>query len=79
MTDVFARRLLLAFEPGHALESVDEAAAVLAEHLGWDDGQVAAQIAEYNEWLDKLAVPDPSGPRSETFGAGVKLSAGASK
>ena len=33
-TDVLARRVLLAFEPGHGLESVDEAAAVLAEHLG---------------------------------------------
>ncbi len=79
LTDVFARRVLLAFEPGHALESVDEAAAVLAEHLGWDDAEVAAQIAEYHQWLDKLAVPDPSGPRSESFGAGVPAPAGVSR
>jgi len=79
LTDVFARRVLLAFEPGHALESVDEAAAVLAEHLGWDDAAVAAQIAEYRQWLDKLAVPDPSGPRSESFGAGVPAPAGVSR
>ena len=30
------------------------------------------------QWLDKLAVPDPSGPRSESFGAGVRRPAGAS-
>jgi glycerol-3-phosphate dehydrogenase len=78
LTDVFARRVLLAFEPGHALESVDEAAAVLAEHLGWDDAATAAQIAEYQQWLDKLAVPDPAGPRSESFGAGVPAPAGVS-
>ncbi len=69
LTDVLARRLLLAFEPGHALESVDEVAFILAKHLGWTDDDVAAQIAEYREWLNKLAVPDPSGPRSESFGA----------
>jgi len=78
LTDVFARRVLLAFEPGHALESVGTAAAVLAEHLGWNDAAVAAQIAEYHHWLDKLAVPDPSGPRSESFGAGVPAPAGVS-
>ncbi len=79
LTDVFARRVLLAFEPGHALESVDEAAALLAEHLGWDDAAAAAQIAEYHQWLDKLAVPDPTGPRSESFGAGVPAPAAASR
>jgi glycerol-3-phosphate dehydrogenase len=79
LTDVFARRVLLAFEPGHALESVDEAAAVLAAHLGWDKETVTAQIADYHEWLDKLAVPDPSGPRSESFGAGEPVPTGASR
>jgi glycerol-3-phosphate dehydrogenase len=79
LTDVFARRVLLAFEPGHALESVDEAAALLAEHLGWDDDAVTAQIGDYQRWLDKLAVPDPSGPRSESFGAGVPAPAAASR
>ncbi len=79
LTDVFARRVLLAFEPGHGLESVDEAAAVLAAHLGWDDAAVRAQIADYHEWLNKLAVPDPAGPRSESFGAGQPVPSGASR
>jgi len=79
LTDVFARRVLLAFEPGHGLTSVDASAAVLATHLGWDDSEKAVQIAEYHDWLDKLAVPDPSGPRSESFGAGEPVSTGASR
>jgi glycerol-3-phosphate dehydrogenase len=79
LTDIFARRVLLAFEPGHGLESVDQACDVLAAHLGWDDAAVAAQVAEYNEWLGKLAVPDPSGPRSESFGAGDPVPTGASR
>jgi glycerol-3-phosphate dehydrogenase len=79
LTDIFARRVLLAFEPGHGLESVDQACGVLAAHLGWDDAAVAAQVTEYHEWLDKLAVPDPSGPRSESFGAGDPVPAGASR
>ena len=79
LTDVLARRVLLAFETGHALESVDDIAAVLASHLGWDADTVAAQIAEYRQWLDKLAVPDPAGPRSESFGAGNPVPAGASR
>jgi glycerol-3-phosphate dehydrogenase len=79
LTDVFARRVLLAFEPGHAVESVDQAAAILAAHLGWDDAAVTAQIAEYHQWLDKLKVPDPAGPRSESFGAGTPAPTGASR
>ena len=71
LTDVLARRVLLAFEPGHALEQIDDIAKTLADHQDWDDEQVRAQIAEYKGWLDKLKVPDPDGPRSESFGAGV--------
>jgi glycerol-3-phosphate dehydrogenase len=71
LTDVLARRVLLAFEPGHALEQVDDIAKTLADHLEWDADQVAREIADYEGWLDKLKVPDPDGPRSESFGAGV--------
>jgi glycerol-3-phosphate dehydrogenase len=71
LTDVLARRVLLAFEPGHALDQIDDIAKTLADHLEWDDDQVRAQIAEYEGWLDKLKVPDPDGPRSASFGAGV--------
>lgn len=71
LTDVLARRVLLAFEPGHGLEVVEEAAGVLGDHLGWDDDRRAAEIAGYRTWLERLAVPDESGPRSATFGAGA--------
>ncbi len=75
LTDVLARRVMIAFEPDHGLDSIDELAGVLAEHLGWDDAARAAQIAEYRHWLDKLAVPDPAGPRSESFGASSPVKA----
>ncbi len=60
LTDVLARRVLLAFEPGHGLESVDSAADLLAAHLGWDAEQRAAQIEEYHAWLQRLGVPRPA-------------------
>lgn len=57
LTDVLARRVLLAFEPDHGLESLDDLTAVLASRLGWDDAQVEAEVAEYRTWLTRLAVP----------------------
>ena len=63
--------VLLAFEPGHGLEVVDEAARVLGDHLGWDAERRAAEVAGYCSWLERLAVPDASGARSLSFGAGA--------
>jgi glycerol-3-phosphate dehydrogenase len=57
LADVLARRTLLAFEPGHALESVDKIAAVLGDRVGWDENRREAEIAGYKRWLDHLAVP----------------------
>ncbi|GEP40012.1 glycerol-3-phosphate dehydrogenase [Nocardioides psychrotolerans] len=57
LTDVLARRVLLAFEPGHGLDVVDAAAELLGELLGWSGGDRAAEIAEYQQWLTRLAVP----------------------
>ena len=71
LTDVLARRVLLAFEPGHGLDVVDDAADVLGTHLGWDPAQRAEEVADYRRWLERLAVPDPAGPRSSSFGAGA--------
>ena len=75
LADVLARRVLLAFEPGHGLDSLDRAVTVLGDHLGWDDSRRASEVAGYRSWLDRLAVPDPSGPRSLSFGAGASTSA----
>lgn len=66
LTDVLARRLLLAFEPGHGLESVDQAVAILGEELGWSAEQRAAEVAEYHEWLTRLAVPAGATVRVDT-------------
>ena len=57
LTDVLARRVLLAFEPGHALESLDRVVHVLASREGWDEVRVKAEVVEYHEWLQRLAVP----------------------
>ncbi|RLV50945.1 glycerol-3-phosphate dehydrogenase/oxidase [Nocardioides mangrovicus] len=59
LTDVLARRLLLAFEPGHGREAAGRAADLLGERLGWSSEQRASQLAEYEEWLTRLAVPAP--------------------
>ena len=57
LTDVLARRVLLAFQPGHALESVDAIAQLIGERMGWSTNQCASEISEYRAWLSHLAVP----------------------
>jgi glycerol-3-phosphate dehydrogenase len=57
LADVLARRVGLAFEPGHGLGSVDRAAALLGDRLGWDDDRRKNEIEGYRRWLDHLAVP----------------------
>lgn len=61
LTDVLARRMLLAFEPGHGLAVVERAAAVMGAERGWDDERQAAEIRGYREWLERLAVPSRVG------------------
>ncbi|RXZ51664.1 glycerol-3-phosphate dehydrogenase [Agromyces binzhouensis] len=57
LTDVFARRSLLAFEPSHGLRGAARAAEILGERLGWDADERRAQVAGYERWLDHLRVP----------------------
>ena len=70
LADVLARRTLTAFEPGHGLNSVDEIVAVVGDQLGWSHDRRVEEIAGYQSWLSHLAIPDPNGPRSSSFGAG---------
>lgn len=60
LADVFARRVLLAFEPGHGRAGVERAALIIGDRLGWDTAEREAQIAEYERWLDHLRVPAPA-------------------
>ena len=69
LTDVLARRVLVAFEPGHGLEVVGDLVAVVGERLGWDEHRRAGEVEGYRTWLDHLAIPDQGGPRSSSFGA----------
>ena len=57
LADVFSRRILLAFEPGHGLAGAKRAAEILGEHLGWDAKRRKAELAGYEKWLDHLRVP----------------------
>lgn len=72
LTDVMARRVLLAFEPGHGRAALGAIVEVLASHLAWDADRRAREVAEYEAWLGHLAVPDPSGSRSDSSGAVTK-------
>lgn len=61
LADVMARRTLLAFAPGHGLESVDAIADLLTSRFGWDAARRAAEIRDYETWLSHLSVPGRSG------------------
>ncbi len=76
LADILARRTLTAFEPGHGLESVDAIVDVIAPVAGWDGERRATEVAAYRLWLGHLAIPDPNGPRSSSFGAGAATSEG---
>jgi glycerol-3-phosphate dehydrogenase len=57
LTDIYARRILLAFEPGHGLESVQRACEIVGKRKGWDKALIAKNIKEYQVWLEHLKVP----------------------
>ena len=73
LTDIMARRLLLAFETGHGLNILDKIAKISAAEFGWSQTVTELQIANYRAWLDHLAVPDQAGSRSTSFGAGITV------
>ena len=75
LADVMARRMVLAFEKGHGLHLIDSIADIVGGELGWDSDERNRQIAGYSEWLNHLAIPDESGPRSTSFGAGITVEA----
>ncbi len=68
LTDVLARRLVIAFDPDHGYGSLDRSVDRLGRLLGWDDARRSAEIAEYVEWVNRLAVPGSQGlsPRQRT-------------
>jgi glycerol-3-phosphate dehydrogenase len=57
LTDLFARRLLLAFHPDHGLAAVERAAEIVAPYRGWKAGDKKENIRQYRQWLDHLRVP----------------------
>ena len=75
LADVLARRVLVAFEPGHGLDVLDVLVDVVASRLGWDENRRVTEADGYRCWLSHLAIPDPNGPRSSSFGAGSATAA----
>jgi glycerol-3-phosphate dehydrogenase len=61
LADVMARRVLLAFAPGHGLESLGVIADLLARSFNWDNARRAAEIKDYEMWLSLVAVPGRPG------------------
>ena len=74
--EVLSAVLAEADPDGRGLDVVDAAARVLGDHLGWGADRRDAEVAAYRGWLGHLAVPDASGTRSVSFGAGAPSKSG---
>lgn len=71
LADVMSRRVLLAFAPGHGLESLPAITDVLAKSFGWDAARRSAEIAGYHRWLSHLEVPGRTGIGGVAAGQGA--------
>ena len=57
LTDLFARRTMLAFEPSHGLAGAARAAEIVGTHQKWSAAEQREEVEEYSRWLDHLRVP----------------------
>lgn len=57
LSDVLMRRTMIGLEPGQGLGSVERAAEILGEHLGWDSGRRSAEVEAYRQYLRRFEVP----------------------
>ena len=57
LTDLFARRTMLAFEPSHGLGGLARAAEIVGKHQEWSAADRREEMDEYVQWLDHLRVP----------------------
>jgi glycerol-3-phosphate dehydrogenase len=63
LDDVLQRRTHVAIEDrDHGMSAARRVAVVMARELGWDDAEIARQIAEYERRTALLAVPDLPAP-----------------
>ncbi len=53
LSDVLLRRTMAGYGPRVALDSVEAAARVAVEHLGWDEGRAEREVREYREWIER--------------------------
>ncbi len=57
LADVLLRRLRVGWSACHALDGVERAAGVMAQHFGWPPGRIAREIASYEGELREALVP----------------------
>jgi glycerol-3-phosphate dehydrogenase len=63
LDDVLERRTHVAMEDReHGMGAAERVAACMARELGWDDAEIARQIADYEHRTALLAVPDLRAP-----------------
>lgn len=57
LADALMRRTMIGLEPGQGLGSVERAAGILGEHLGWDSERRSAEVEAYRRYLRRFGVP----------------------
>ena len=73
LTDALVRRTMVGMSAGQGLGSLDRAAKILAEHLGWDSDRTDREIADYRRYIRRFEVPgrgELAGSASGTYGTG---------
>ena len=73
LSDVMARRLVLAFEPDHGLENIDRISTIVAVEKGWSESRRQSEIVDYREWLGHLAVPGRDYSSVESRVKGIEI------
>jgi glycerol-3-phosphate dehydrogenase len=51
LSDFLLRRTLLGFQPDQGLAAVNQVAALMAREAGWTPTRMAAEIADFREWV----------------------------
>lgn len=68
LTDVLMRRTMVGLSADRGLGSVERAAQILAQHLGWDPERVADEIEAYRRYVRRFDVPSREGSVTSKLG-----------
>ncbi len=70
LTDALMRRTMVGLSPGLGLGSVERAAGILAQHLGWDASRVADEVEAYRRYVRRFGVPGREEPARDVPSTG---------